>query len=227
VQAGAHRIVAAYGGDAEHERGAGETSITALAHKTRTSLACAPATLSSDAAVATCTATVADVSIQAATATGAVRFASDGVGVFSGGGACTLAPGAGGASCQLTYSPREVGFGTHEIIARYEGDAVHEASQRRGSLQVLSLPEPNPEPPKTTLKRRPGKKTARLLAVFTFGSDQAGSTFQCKLDRKPFQPCRSPFKARVKAGRHTFQVRAVSPGEIADPTPATFSWKVS
>jgi hypothetical protein len=74
--------------------------------------------------------------------------------------------------------------------------------------------------------KKPPRKGAGRTARFAFTADQAGASFQCKLDRKPFRPCRSPFKQAVKPGPHSFQVRAVSPQGIADPTPATAHWVV-
>jgi large repetitive protein len=64
-------------------------------------------------------------------------------------------------------------------------------------------------------------------AKFSFTSDQPSSAFQCKLDRGPFKPCRSPYKHKVKRDRHSFQVRAVNPAKVVDPTPAKFHWPVS
>lgn len=48
-----------------------------------------------------------------------------------------------------------------------------------------------------------------------------GSTFQCKLDRKPFKKCSSPktYK-KVKPGKHVFRVRAIDKAGNVDPTPA-------
>jgi hypothetical protein len=82
-------------------------------------------------------------------------------------------------------------------------------------------------PPQTTLARHPRRKSALRASSFTFTADQPGATFQCKLDKGPFKPCRSPFKRRVQPGRHSFQVRAVSATGTADPTPATYRWRVS
>jgi len=64
-----------------------------------------------------------------------------------------------------------------------------------------------------TLKHRIG------LAKFRFTSTVAGSSFQCKLDNGPFKPCKSPktYK-RLKPGRHTFKVKAISPTGVADPS---------
>lgn len=67
--------------------------------------------------------------------------------------------------------------------------------------------------------------TSSQKAKFTFSSDKFSADFECKLDHLPFKPCRSPFKIKVKPGRHTFQVRArVASG--ADLSPANFRWSV-
>jgi hypothetical protein len=92
-------------------------------------------------------------------------------------------------------------------------------------------PPPPPEPvfapaPDTTVKRQPPRKTANRWAKFTFLSSQAGSTFECKLDGRPFKLCASPYKANVTRGPHTLRVRAVNSRGSADPTPLVLRWKV-
>jgi hypothetical protein len=82
--------------------------------------------------------------------------------------------------------------------------------------------------PNTTLKKKPARETASRQATFAFVSDQAHSRFECKLDKRAFRPCRSPFKAKkLRPGHHIFKVRAVNGAGAADPTPAAFRWKVS
>lgn len=80
--------------------------------------------------------------------------------------------------------------------------------------------------PETSLGKHPPKRTTKRLARFTFGSDEPGSRFECKLDKKPFRSCVSPFKKKVKLGKHRFQVRAVDAQGLTDPTPAVFRWRV-
>jgi hypothetical protein len=81
-------------------------------------------------------------------------------------------------------------------------------------------------PPNGKIGKHPRKRTHRRKATFTFSSSEAGSTFTCKLDKKPAKPCSSPFVKRVKPGKHAFSVDAVDPAGNADPTPAAFRWKV-
>ncbi|HEX9967041.1 MAG TPA: hypothetical protein VGB06_03750, partial [Solirubrobacterales bacterium] len=58
-------------------------------------------------------------------------------------------------------------------------------------------------------------------AKFRFSSSEAGSTFECKLDRKPFRKCRSPKRyKKLKPGKHVFKVRAKDAAGNVDATPA-------
>jgi hypothetical protein len=81
--------------------------------------------------------------------------------------------------------------------------------------------------PQTLLRHRPPRRTSDHTPTFRFGADEAGVTFQCKLDRKPFRRCRSPYTAnRLALGRHTFRVRARDNDGKLDPTPASCSFRV-
>ena len=86
---------------------------------------------------------------------------------------------------------------------------------------------PPPQPaPRTKLGKHPRKRTTKRLAKFTFRSDESGSRFACKLDRKPFKPCRSPLRRKLKVGRHVFKVRAINSDGVPDLSPAVFRWRV-
>jgi CSLREA domain-containing protein len=69
-------------------------------------------------------------------------------------------------------------------------------------------PQPT-NPPVATITKGPKAKSASTTATFKFKSSVAGSTFECKLDDKPFKKCRSPKKYKnLKPGEHVFKVRA-------------------
>jgi len=76
-------------------------------------------------------------------------------------------------------------------------------------------------PPDTKITKGPPKKTHKTTAKLKFTSTETGSTFQCKLDRKPFKKCSSPktYK-KLKPGKHVFKVRAIDKAGNVDPTPA-------
>lgn len=65
-----------------------------------------------------------------------------------------------------------------------------------------------------------------ISALFTFGSSDIGSRFECSFDHRPYKACASPYRRRVGRGPHALRVRAIDPQGLADPTPATFRWRV-
>jgi hypothetical protein len=251
-----HLITAIYAPSADHEPSQESEPLEVVqptneAHDTTTALDCAPANVTVGNA-ATCTATVTDTDAIPTTPTRAVVFASDSAGAFDLGG-CQLGQptAAGRATCTFTYRPSAIDSGTHTIVASYAGDLDHSPSPPSSDEVTVTAPLGPPQPPApparppssgsppqvapppaaaagpdTILRKKPRKKTALRKATFIFAASQPGSTFQCKLDRKAFKPCSSPWKTKVKPGPHTFQVRAVNAQGVADPTPAQFKWKV-
>jgi hypothetical protein len=88
-------------------------------------------------------------------------------------------------------------------------------------------PAADTSPPQTALGKHPKNKTRKSTAKFTFSSDEPGSTFQCKLDKKPFKPCASPMKYKhLKPKKHVFKVRSIDASGNLDATPVTFKWRV-
>jgi hypothetical protein len=82
-------------------------------------------------------------------------------------------------------------------------------------------------PPQTKITKNPKAKTHATTVKFKFSSSETGSTFECKLDKKPFKLCRSPktYK-KLKPGKHVFKVRAIDKAGNVDPTPAKKKFKV-
>lgn len=79
---------------------------------------------------------------------------------------------------------------------------------------------PDTTPPDTTIGRRALRRQSSV-ASFSFSSTEPGSTFRCKLDKRPFSGCRSPRKYRnLKLGSHSFKVTAIDPSGNVDPSPA-------
>jgi hypothetical protein len=79
--------------------------------------------------------------------------------------------------------------------------------------------------PQTTIVK---KKVKGRTAKFKFVSNEAGSAFQCKLDKGKFKPCRSPKKyKRLKPGKHVFEVRAIDAAKNKDKTPAKRRFRIS
>lgn len=94
-----------------------------------------------------------------------------------------------------------------------------------GSTPPTSVADTNP--PETTISKGAPNKTDKTSVQFKFRSDEAGSTFECKLDRKPFKSCFSPKKVkRLTAGKHKFKVRAKDAAGNVDPSPAVDKFEV-
>src|SRR5947209_2273463 len=82
--------------------------------------------------------------------------------------------------------------------------------------------------PNTRILTRAARISGSSTAVFSFASTVTHSTFLCRLDGGPWLVCSSPWRyVALVGGRHAFDVRAVSRGGNADPTPAHVSWTVS
>jgi hypothetical protein len=111
------------------------------------------------------------------------------------------------------------------------GDGTSEMAV--GTLPVEPPPPPPPPPagdsqaPETTITKQPKRKSKKRKAKFEFISSEAGSTFQCSLDGKPFSPCTSPLKTKkLKRKKHTFAVRATDAAGNTDASPAQAKFKV-
>jgi hypothetical protein len=74
--------------------------------------------------------------------------------------------------------------------------------------------------PETKITKRPQNRLTKSKAKYKFTSNEPGSEFECKLDRKPYRPCSSPRKYKARAGKHKFRVRAIDLAGNVDPTPA-------
>jgi hypothetical protein len=81
-------------------------------------------------------------------------------------------------------------------------------------------------PPQTTITHGPKKKSTKRRISIEFESNEQGSKFKCRLDREDFAACGSPFKARVKRGKHSFEVFAIDQAGNEDKSPARVEFKV-
>jgi hypothetical protein len=81
--------------------------------------------------------------------------------------------------------------------------------------------------PQTKVLKGPGSGLAAGRAKFRFSSSEAGSRFECKLDRAKPARCRSPKRyRRLKPGKHVFKVWAVDAAGNKDPSPARRRFRV-
>jgi hypothetical protein len=113
--------------------------------------------------------------------------------------------------------------------AGYSFDVVFSNQLALPPPSTPPAPTPTPAPtatPDTKISAKPAARTRDRTPTFRFRSNRPGATFECKLDGKPFKPCRSPLTTKtLPYGRHTLLVRTVVAGK-ADPSPARFSFQV-
>jgi hypothetical protein len=131
-------------------------------------------------------------------------------------------------------------FGTQEPLVPEDTDTRSDVYEASISAPPADPDEPVPDDhhdppvltpdstaPNTKITRRPHNRTRKPVARFGFTSTEAGSSFQCKVDRKRFVPCTSPRRFRARTGRrHTFRVRAIDAAGNVDATPALDRWTV-
>lgn len=83
-----------------------------------------------------------------------------------------------------------------------------------------------PAKPRLRLRQHPPKLTTARSARFSFGLDEAGGRFRCKLDRGPYRPCGSPrVYRRLGLGAHLLRIVAVAADGSAAGSLA-FPWRI-
>ncbi|HWM63437.1 MAG TPA: S8 family serine peptidase [Solirubrobacterales bacterium] len=95
------------------------------------------------------------------------------------------------------------------------------------------LPQPpvvDRDPPSTFFEQRPPKAvrtaTNRARVVFRFGSDEAGATFVCSIDGKPYRSCGRRLVRRFALGAHVLRVVARDAAGNVDRSPAVYRFRV-
>jgi trimeric autotransporter adhesin len=119
-------------------------------------------------------------------------------------------------------------FSLTQIIA-YPTPTVTPGPTAVPTPTVTPSPTPKPAdttPPKTRL-RRAQINSVKRKATFRFTSGEAGSTFQCKLDKQKYKSCISPktYK-RLTPGKHVFRVKARDRAGNVDRTPSIKRFRV-
>jgi len=91
----------------------------------------------------------------------------------------------------------------------------------------ISQPPQDTTPPQTSISAGPASMTGSSSAKLFFGSSEAGSSFECKLDNNSYSNCTSPTSySGLGLGAHQFSVRAIDAAGNVDQTPATRKWTI-
>jgi hypothetical protein len=89
-----------------------------------------------------------------------------------------------------------------------------------------TFPGVDREPPNTKINKHPHGRTDDRRAIYRFEADDAGATFDCRLDKKSYKRCESPEKFHVKRGKHTFRIRATDGAGNGEEKPAKDAFRV-
>jgi hypothetical protein len=80
--------------------------------------------------------------------------------------------------------------------------------------------------PETRIATGPASPTFERSAAFTLESEN-GATYECSLDGAAFAPCDATVTlTALEPGEHVLEARAVDEAGNADPTPATWRWRI-
>jgi Ca2+-binding RTX toxin-like protein len=135
--------------------------------------------------------------------------------------------GAGFVSCAASCEPPPLADGPHTLTFRAvdADENLHPGlNPVSRSVTINTAATPDSDPPETKVKKLKIKGDDVTLK---FSSDEPGSTFRCKLDKKKLKPCRSPKKYKnLDRGKHKFTVVATDAAGNVDPSPAKRKFKI-
>ena len=110
--------------------------------------------------------------------------------------------------------------GSHTFYSRATDEADNTGSSKSHTW-TIDITNPT-----TTINSNPANQTNSQNATFTFGSNEASSTFECKLDEGSWSNCSSPKNYyNLSEGNHDFKVRATDEaGNTGEE--ATYNWSI-
>ena len=125
-----------------------------------------------------------------------------------------------GQSCTVVVT-----FTTTAILGR-KGATLKVVSDAAGSPHVAALFAAVVVD--STITSKPPERTLSTAATFAFSSNADQTTFECKLDTQvDFTQCSNPVQYNLGTGSHRLQVRALSKLGDPDPTPMTYTWRIT
>src|SRR5947208_1501855 len=140
----------------------------------------------------------------------------------------------------LQYRPNTTNTGAAwNIEANYNGACVPFSPSNEGAWSVrlqidathfVTVPafSVDATSPDTTLSGGPIAPTAATSASFGLASNEASSSFECRLDGGAWGACTSPKSySGLASGSHTFDARAIDQAGNVDPSPASRTWSIN
>ena len=112
--------------------------------------------------------------------------------------------------------------GTHTAYAIANDQAGNESAIVRATFTIVAAPD-------TTITDGPSG-VVFSVPTFRFTSNVAGARFECRIDSGPYTACSSAVLGYkvfdLSQGTHTFEVRAIGPDGLVDPSPASRTFTI-
>jgi P pilus assembly chaperone PapD len=125
------------------------------------------------------------------------------------------------AACTSPKSYSGLSQGSHNFRVRAIASGITDQTAASRSWTVDTVA------PDTSITAKPDALTNSTSASFDFSSNEAGSTFECKLDSGSYATCNSPKSySSLGGGSHTFSVRVTDAAGNTDQSPAEYTWTV-
>jgi hypothetical protein len=144
---------------------------------------------------------------------------------------CSLAAGAAAdafSACSSGKTYTGLADGEHTFKVRATDPAGNQGEPAAFSWTVDNALA-DTTPPETTIVSKPPDPSASSTALFSYASNEPGSSFECRLDGAAFAGCPSGGieYTGLADGSHAFLVRAIDPSGNVDPTPAGYTFAVA
>jgi hypothetical protein len=128
---------------------------------------------------------------------------------------------------QLSSTGGGGGSEVEDVVENSEGNFIPQP----GVVALATDPRPalSDLTPPTRVTFAPAGKTRSRNPTFRFvdATGQAGTTFRCKVDRKPWKACASPLRLKhLRRGRHVLEIQAINGAGTPEPAPAKRSFRV-
>ena len=139
-----------------------------------------------------------------------------------------------GADQSLGGHPQITSDGSRIAYWSFATNLVPDDTNNKADVFLTDLVNPtgDTDPPQTTIDSGNYGDSNETTRTFTFSSDEANSTFECRLGTSPnagsFSSCSSPksYSSLVVGTTYYFAVRATDATNNTDPTPAKTFFKV-
>ena len=137
-----------------------------------------------------------------------------------------FAPGENSKNVPLTIVDDSTPEASERVTVFVSADSGDAAFAWPPSSVTVTI-APSDLKPNTTFTKVPRRSTSSPRAKLKFISSTPGSTFKCKVDKKPWKSCSSPLKLKnLKRGTHVVGVRATDPSGLVESSPAVARWSV-